>query len=613
MANKDKTVDLIGWKTINVTDNSGNIINGLSAIWDAKGKRWLIPTENVTEVLDRNQRAADKAKAKQTKKAAREQLKKEREEKKRQKEEEYKKSAEYQDKLRKQKEKEDEKNAKKQEKQDAKDLKEQRTWNHWYCDKHHSHVKAAVNQYYTMFKNVINDDAWNEGRGKEIQEQNGVEVKLEKANEAELIPSGPLVLVPKYKSYDVEIKPYENDYKAEYKKNSRGFDEIVSDNWDNCWHRDRWEYILLHKNGPGKKNGSKGEALSENEAKEDPIFKKGVVDNLDLDTQIAIREVKKDFNDDFLMGNETNDVFKSDVEIQNERDYNASMTTASQQWQNSNQTKQQDTSTPDVYLYNSYTGEIIKSTEFKGLVVKNIYNDSNSVQDNLKGAAVGINSSLNMINEIITPKLVTYVTTYMTNVVATYTQRAVVQMLSFDAQEIVSMATKLMPNYIKTPAAIMKELLSTTEDISKIEIELKQNEMMSKFNNILGKKAAMISDAALKGLEKCNNEIAAVSYYTQMGPAWVNDKIEKVINESLKFTLGYIGKARDFVDKEKNKLVYNLSNEMSKQLALKANKALETTTKEKLDQIENKKQMALNKAKTMITKAKLMLFALIGG
>ncbi len=568
----------------------------------------------------KDDKEAAKLANRRAKEAEREKKRQEKEDERQKKLEDYQKTEEYKEKEKKRQQKEEDK-AKKQEKKEnkrkekeaEKEEKRKRTWNGWYCDKHHEYVKTAVNQYYIKYYDTINETKWLEGRGNIIPQYE--ERKLKKGEEKEegtdkeyieKEENGAVQIYVKSPK-SVEYEQYENDFKVTYSKQKYGQQES-SDNWDNCWHRTIWDYILEHPNGPG--TGIEGE--------NDPMYKKSTVEQAGVGQEVA--SVQVNTNSDFLNGKENN-IYRSEAEIEMERSYKQAMTDASEDWENSNQTKRTQSTTVRIWTYDENTLSIkegnmnISGLTDTGLDIttnKTLYNEGATVQENLSGMTTSLTNSLNMIDQIITPKLVTYIGNYMATTVMTYTQKAMVDMMSFDPSEIVSLATQLMPNYITTPGQMMQMLLNNNDSISDNEIKKAEEEMMNKFNDKLAAGTAGIAKFANKQLEKCNNEIGMLSYYMQLGPAWVDQKIDKIVSSSLDTTLKYIGTTRDSVIKERNKFIKNVADNMARKLARQTNKKLETMTKQKIDELNTKKTEALAKADTMIQKAKLIIFGLLG-
>lgn len=235
-----------------------------------------------------------------------------------------------------------------------------------------------------------------------------------------------------------------------------------------------------------------------------------------------------------------------------------------------------------------------------------------STGENLSGVVNGVAASAQLIDSVITPKLTTYITSYVSNVVMSYMADAMTEMLSFDPSAVVSMAGGLMQQYIIGPSQIMSELLKPRESINDEMLNDVQNKLMDKINEKIGDTVGKVTDEINKKLEGINPAIAEVSYYAQMGPEWMQSKIDLVTKKVVENCLSGIGTARDTVKKQKDDLIKNLAEKEAKRMAEKVNDQVAKTTKEKIDALNKQKQDAMNKVKTQIINVKLKLFALIG-
>lgn len=234
------------------------------------------------------------------------------------------------------------------------------------------------------------------------------------------------------------------------------------------------------------------------------------------------------------------------------------------------------------------------------------------VGENMAGITSGISNSMQLINNVITPNLVSYATSYITNVLTTYMTETITEMISFDGSAILSYATAMMPNYLLQAGVIMNELLKPREMLNDLLVEDLQKDLIEKVNNIIGDKVKKVTDKVNKELEKVSDTIAEISYYSQMGPAWVQSKIDLAMASAVEYPIKAMTEAKETVNHEKEKLIQTIGNKMGKKLAAKVNGQVKETTKETLDKVEKTKQEAMTKAKTMIINAKLKIFALIG-
>lgn len=240
------------------------------------------------------------------------------------------------------------------------------------------------------------------------------------------------------------------------------------------------------------------------------------------------------------------------------------------------------------------------------------YKENSSIGENLSGTAAGIGAAANLINNVVTPNLVTYVTSYVTNVVMSYMTEATTEMLSFDPSIITSKAAGFMQNYILGPSEILKELTNPRESLNDLKVEDAQNELFGKISEKINEKVGKVTGEITKKLETIQPTIASISYYSQMGPAWMQSKIDLAIQKIVENCCSEIGKARDNLIAEKNKLIDNIADKKAKELGEKANDKVKKASKDTIDKANKAKQDAMNKVKTQIINVKLKLFALIG-
>ena len=240
-------------------------------------------------------------------------------------------------------------------------------------------------------------------------------------------------------------------------------------------------------------------------------------------------------------------------------------------------------------------------------------NEDNSTGENLQLIAQGITNSAQLINNIITPNLTTYVSSYVSEVVMTYMSEAMVSMLSFDGSMIISKAMSIMPDYLLTAGAIMNELLKSNESMTDELINNTLNDLTSTINKVIGDKVKVVTDEINEKLAGINDEIGSIAFYATQGPAFVQQKIDLAIKKTVETCFKGIATARDAVNTEKEKIIDSIATKKAEELANKTNDQIRQQTKDKLDQINQKKKDAMNKAKTVIINAKLKLMALIGG
>ena len=235
-----------------------------------------------------------------------------------------------------------------------------------------------------------------------------------------------------------------------------------------------------------------------------------------------------------------------------------------------------------------------------------------STSENLSGILNGVNNANQLINNIITPKLTQYVVSYVSNIVMTYMADATKEMLSFNPGMVTSVASTLIQKYIIGPSQIMSELLKTREQMNDELVKDSQKEILDNINSKIGDTVGKVTKEINEKLEDINPKIAEISYYSQMGPAWVNSKVELLVNKVTENCLSGIGKARDNLKKEKDEMIEKVADGIAQQMANKTNEKTKKATKEQIDKLNKTKQDAINKVKTQIINVKLKLFALIG-
>jgi len=282
----------------------------------------------------------------------------------------------------------------------------------------------------------------------------------------------------------------------------------------------------------------------------------GMISGLDNETISALKQVQKNFNDEFMNGSST--------------------------------------------------------SGFKKYEKSKDKNDLASSGENLSGVLNGINNTQQIIDSIITPKLVSYVTAYVSNVVMSYMSNAITDMLSFDAGAIPTKAAEIMQEYIIGPGQIMQELLKTRESMNDELMQETQMQMINNVNAKIGEGVGKVTDEINKIMDDINPTIAEISYYSQMGPVWVQSKLDLATQKIVENALSGIGQARDKINKMKEDAIENMAEQKGKDQANKTNDKVKRGLKDKLDEVNKQKQDAMNKVKTQITNVKLKLFALIG-
>ena len=263
----------------------------------------------------------------------------------------------------------------------------------------------------------------------------------------------------------------------------------------------------------------------------------------------------------------------------------------------------------------NFNDEFMNGASTSGFREYKKYNDESylgSTSENLSGIVSGVNSSAQLINNIITPKLTQYVMSYVTNVVTSYMADAVKEMMSFDPGMVTSVAGGLMQKYIIGPSQIMSELLKTRESINDELIQDTQKELFSKINEKIGDTVGKVTDEIKEKINSINPAIAEISYYSQMGPAWVESKVNLLTNKVITNCVSGIGKARDTLKKQKDDMINNVAEGIARQMAGVVNDKTKKVTKEQIDTLNKTKQDAMNQVKVQITNVKLKLYALVG-
>ena len=238
--------------------------------------------------------------------------------------------------------------------------------------------------------------------------------------------------------------------------------------------------------------------------------------------------------------------------------------------------------------------------------------ETNSTGENLAIISESVASSMQLIDTLITPKLVSYVSSYMTNVLSSYLTECITDMISFDAGAITSYASKMIPKYLIGGGEILGKLLKSRETMNDELLKDTQLKMIESINDSLSTHVEKITTSIHNELDKIGPQIKSIAKYSQMGPVWVQQKIDLAIKKTMETSLNAMGEIRDSVNLKKEAYIQNLGDKLGKQLAAKTNEKLKTKSKEQLDKIEEQKQKAISKAKTMIINVKMKLFALIG-
>lgn len=239
-------------------------------------------------------------------------------------------------------------------------------------------------------------------------------------------------------------------------------------------------------------------------------------------------------------------------------------------------------------------------------------NDLASTGENLQGILNGINSANQLIDSVITPKLTTYVTSYVTNIVMSYMTQATTEMLSFNLGVIASEAAKIMPAYLIGAGELMQELLKPRELMNDELVKDAEKEIVENINSMIGDTVGKMTDEVNKILDDINPTIAEIAYYSQMGPVWMQSKLDLAIGKIVEKSVSKIGTFRDTLIMKKEEAINNVAVGQAKGLADKANDKIKTQLKDNLDKLNKSKQDALNKVKTQLINVKLKLFALIG-
>jgi len=246
--------------------------------------------------------------------------------------------------------------------------------------------------------------------------------------------------------------------------------------------------------------------------------------------------------------------------------------------------------------------------------VQQNWNDDfqNGNSTDLGGVAVGISNSLQLIDSIITPKLISYTTSYITYILTSYLQESTVEMLSFDASEIISYSAYVTPKFLLTTGAIMNELLKPKEDISEEQIKKADDENNKAINDAISKGVEQVSTKVSEQLEKINPTIKEIAKYSQMGPVWIKSKMDVAIKKIIEPGIKAITVGKNAVNKQKEDMIKSLGQKMGERLAEDTNEGVKKTLKEKIDKQNKEKQKSIAKAKTNVINAKLKIMALVG-
>lgn len=235
-----------------------------------------------------------------------------------------------------------------------------------------------------------------------------------------------------------------------------------------------------------------------------------------------------------------------------------------------------------------------------------------SAGENIGGIVKGVSAANNLIDSVITPKLVTYVTSYVTNVVSAYLASSMTEMLSFNPGEVTSMAAGLLKNYIIGPSQIMSELMKTREQMNDEQIEKTQQELFNKINDKIGETVGNVNKEINEKLETINPIIANIAYYSQMGPVWVSSKVDLATQKLVENCIKGITISKEALNKQKEEMMKNIAEGIAGRMAQKANDEVKRSLKDQIDEMNKKKQDAMNKVKAQIINAKLKIYALVG-
>jgi len=238
--------------------------------------------------------------------------------------------------------------------------------------------------------------------------------------------------------------------------------------------------------------------------------------------------------------------------------------------------------------------------------------EKTNVLDNLKEIESNTSSAMQLVDAIITPKLTTYVSAYITNVVAEKMNSAMKEMLYFDASSIVNNVSKYMPEYLMSAGDLMGELLKSREEMNDSLVEDTQKKLVEDINDYISNATSNVASNINSELEKVVPTMQSIAKYSQMGPAWVQKSVDKAVAKILSNTTSFIDDATAKINLQKEKFINSLSRTLAQKKSDEINEKSKESTKDQLDDIAKKKSEAISKAKTAITNAKLKLFALIG-
>ena len=122
-----------------------------------------------------------------------------------------------------------------------------------------------------------------------------------------------------------------------------------------------------------------------------------------------------------------------------------------------------------------------------------------SVGENMAGIANGIANSAQLIQSVISPNLVSYTVSYVTNVLTSYMAETITSMISFDGSAIISYAGQMVPQYLLTAADILNTLLQPRELLNDLQLQDLQNELIEKIKaEAMAKAKTVIINVKLK-------------------------------------------------------------------------------------------------------------------
>ena len=211
------------------------------------------------------------------------------------------------------------------------------------------------------------------------------------------------------------------------------------------------------------------------------------------------------------------------------------------------------------------------------------------------------------------PIFVTYVTTYVTNIVASCLAQATVDMLSIDASQIAANAGKMMSNFVKGPGDIMGELLTNAEDIAEALDKKMDSQVIDNISNMVNEQVGKLTEKINGQLDKVKGTVEDIGKYTYMGPLWVKTKVDLASKKIIETSCKEIETMKNSVKSNAQAKIDIAAEKMAKRLADDINSKTQEATKAQLDEANKAKAQAMNKAKTAITNAKLKLMAMIGG